>query len=608
MSYFRTVLADSPISYYTLDEVESGTFDYYSQIISTYPTYQALRDAFESYDEISGQVVFDYSGNLNHGSVSGISGSKIMPLVAGGIYGTLISDETTIIYNVPGLANKYYSDNSFSLEIWVKLPNTSSSKVTILADSSKDIGLFYQNGDIVFNAYSNELRYKYSNNKAIHIVCTYTKNSISLYINGNKVSSLAIDNFIFTNTDTDWATGPSLPNNYFVVDSVSFYRYVLSGLKIAKHYIEGIKELDYSQIVYPDGGSLFSLNHSKIRSAARYYYPGTKLWSEVINENAVMSTDQSYITFAKTNTPQTKTFSFTETIIVPSSLDIVTSQISWEDDVDNILVEVSRDNSDWQTCKNNSPIPFFNKNDGVTSGLLYLKITMSSSDTSKDIPVLRSLSLDLFSNNDFYSDNSSDRIYSTSDYALSRYNHPIISYNDYNGLRMYSGGGFKLDSSTPTRSIELIFTPSVSGSLQNVLFSSNSKIFEWSSAGVINKSGISGIYVNGVDHSSAINVSSFLTRGMPHHIILVLSTSATSNIRFNYNQNGSVSGGNNLYSNIAIYPDPLSSAQATNHYQLYTHQYVLEVSDTSFSISESDLGNDGTAYLINNTEYQSASI
>lgn len=607
MSYFRTVLADSPISYYTLDEVKSGTFDYYNQILSNYPTYQAVRDAFSSYDQISGQAVLDYSGNINNGTVSGISGSKIMPLVAGGIYGTLISDETTITYNVPGLANKYYSDNSFSLEIWVKLPNTSSSEVTILGDPIKNIGLFYQNGDIVFKVYSNELRYKYSNNKAIHIVCTYTKNSISLYINGNKVSSVPLDNFVFTETDTDWTTGPSLANKYFVVDSVSFYRYVLSSLKIAKHYTEGIKELDYSQIVYPDGGSIFSLNHSKMRPVARYYYPGTKLWSEVINENAVMSTDQSYITFAKTNTSGTKTFSFTETIIIPSSLDVVTSQISWEDDVDNILVQVSQDGTAWQNCKNNSPIPFFNKNDGITSGLVYLRVTMSSSDTSKDLPILKSLSLDFFSNNDFYADNSSDRIYSLSDYSLSRYNHPIISYNDYNGLRMYNGGGFNIDSANSVRSLELIFTPSM-GTTQNVLFSSNSKIFEWSSTGVINKSGISAIYVNGVNHSSATNISEFLTKGMPHHIVLVLSSAATSNIRFNYNQNGSVSGGDNLYSNIALYPDALTSDQATNHYQLYTHQYVLSVSDTSLSLAESDLGNDGTAYLINNTEYQSASI
>lgn len=608
MSYFRTVLADFPVSYYTLDEVKSGTFDYYNEIISTYPTYQALRDAFTSYEEISGQALLDYSGNFNNGTVSGISGSKIMPLVAGGIYGTLVSDTTTMEYEAPGLANKYYSDNQFSIEAWVKLPNASNTQVTIIGDPDEDIGIFYKNGDLIFKAKLNETRYKYSNNKAIHVVCIYTKNNLSMYINGNLVSSSSLNNFVFSNNSTAWKTGPSLPNNYFVIDSVSFYRHALTGLKIAKHYSEGIKELDYSQIVYPDGGVFFSLNHSKIRPVARYSYPETKPWSQIIDENVVMSTDQSYITFAKTISPSTKTFTFTETIIVPSSLNVSSSQISWDDDVENIIVQVSQDNAAWQNCKNNFPIPFFNKNDGISSGLLYLKVTMSSSDTSKDLPALRSISLDLYSNTDFYADNSSDRIYSSLDYGLSRYNHPIISYNDYNGLRMYNGGGISVDSNTQFRTIELVFTPSLAGSLQNVLFSSNTKIFEWSATGVINKSGISNIYVNGVDYTSATNISDFLTRGMPHHIVLVLSSAATSNIKFNSNQSGSVSGTSNLYSNIALYPDALTAGQATNHYQLYTKQYVLSVSDTSFSITESDLGNDQTAYLVNNTEYQSANI
>lgn len=608
MSYFRTVLADFPVSYYTLDEVKSGTFDYYNEIISTYPTYQALRDAFTLYEEISGQALLDYSGNFNNGTVSGISGSKIMPLVAGGIYGTLVSDTTTMEYEAPGLANKYYSDNQFSIEAWVKLPNASNTQVTIIGDPDEDIGIFYKNGDLIFKAGLNETRYKYSNNKAIHVVCIYTKNNLSMYINGNLVSSSSLNDFVFSNNSTAWKTGPSLPNNYFVIDSVSFYRHALTGLKIAKHYSEGIKELDYSQIVYPDGGIFFSLNHSKIRPVARYSYPETKPWSQIIDENVVMSTDQSYITFAKTISPSTKTFTFTETIIVPSSLNVSSSQISWDDDVENIIVQVSQDNAAWQNCKNNFPIPFFNKNDGISSGLLYLKVTMSSSDTSKDLPALRSISLDLYSNTDFYADNSSDRIYSSLDYGLSRYNHPIISYNDYNGLRMYNGGGISVDSNTQFRTIELVFTPSLAGSLQNVLFSSNTKIFEWSATGVINKSGISNIYVNGVDYTSATNISDFLTRGMPHHIVLVLSSAATSNIKFNSNQSGSVSGTSNLYSNIALYPDALTAGQATNHYQLYTKQYVLSVSDTSFSITESDLGNDQTAYLVNNTEYQSANI
>ena len=151
MSYYRTVLADFPISYYTLDEVKSGSVDYYSQIIASYSTYQAVKDAFSVYSDIAGQPILDFSGNNNNGTVSGISGSKIMPLVSGGIYGTLISDQTVISYVTPGLANKYYSDNPFTIEVWAKMPNTSSSLIPIVADLNSTIGIYYQNGDIIFN-------------------------------------------------------------------------------------------------------------------------------------------------------------------------------------------------------------------------------------------------------------------------------------------------------------------------------------------------------------------------------------------------------------------------------------------------------------------------
>ena len=573
MSYYRTILADFPVSYYTLDDLSSACLD--------------------------------YSGNNNTGTLTGSFTSKIMPLVSGGVYGTLITNLTTIGYTVPGMANKYYSDNPFTIETWVKLPNTSSSLVPIVADTASSIGIFCQSGDLVFKAGTNIARYKVTNNKAIHVVATYNKQGLSVYINGSRVITKSLDGFVFTNSTTAFTTGPSLSNNYFIIDSVAFYRYTLSNSTIMSHYTEGIKELKYNQIVYPDGGYLFSLHSSKNRPSLRYYYPGTKSWTNLANENVIVSNDQSYVSFLQTETSQSKTFTFTETIIVPPSLNIVSSQLEWEDDVDNISVQVSLDGTTWQNCKNNSPIPYFNKNDGTTQGLLYLKVTMTSANTSTDLPILKSISLDFFSNNDFYSDNSGDRIYSTKDYGLSRYNHPIVSYSDYNGLRMYNGGGFNVDSSNSFRSIEMIFTP-VSG--ENVLFSSNTKIFEWDGSGVINKSGISAIYVNGIDRTASTNISSFLTTGAPHHIILVLSSVATSNIKFNYNQADTKSGGANIYSNIALYPEVLSGVQATSHYELYTRQYSIYVADTSLQVSEASTGNDGTAYLINNTEYQSSNI
>lgn len=607
MSYKYVVLSDFPVSYYTLDEVKSGSIQDYNQVLSLYPTYQAVKNAFQSYSDIAGLPVLDYSGNNNHGVVSGISGSKLMPLVSGGIYGTLISDQTTITTVCPGMANSLYSDNSFSMEIWVKPPAVSSNRVTLFGDPNQNtpIGIFYQNGDVIFQVGANSTRYKITNSKATHIVALYNKNSLSLYFDGELVSSNSIDNYMFTNSSTTFQIGPSLPNNEFVVDAAAAYRYNLSQDQIKKHYVYGIKEIKYMQIVNPDGGYLFSLNHSKIRPSLQFYYPLTKTWTQLVSGSALVSPDQSYVTFAKTNTSATASFSFIEELYIPSGIGVNSSQISWDSDVSNIVVEVSLDNTNWQPCINNNPIPYFNKNDAVTSGLIYLRVTMTSTDTSIDLPKLKSISLDFFQDKDFYADNSGDRVYSSKDYGLSRFNSRILSYNDYNGLKMYNGGGFNVDIQESIKTIEMIFTP-VSG--QNVLFSSNTKIFEWNSSGVINKSGIASIYVNGVDWTSATNISEFFTKNMPHHVVVVLSSAATSNIKFNINQDGSKYGSKNIYNNLALYPDQFDSSKAISHYLLYTNRYFVQVNDTSMSVSESVIGNDNTPYYINNTEYTASSI
>jgi hypothetical protein len=357
---------------------------------------------------------------------------------------------------------------------------------------------------------------------------------------------------------------------------------------------------------------MFSLNHSKIRSSLRYSYPQTKSWSRLADSNVLIASDGSYITFAKTTDPATASFSFIEEYSIPDYLNITSSQISWDDDVDNITVQASRDGfSNWVDCQNNSVIPFFNKNDGITDGLLYLKVTMSSTDTSIDLPRLRNLSIDFFQNKDFYGDNSGEIVSSQYDYSLGRYNYTTLSCNEYNGLRMYNGHGFGITTTNPVRAIEMIFAPddSADGYQSNVLISAPSVSYKWSNTGAITKTGISSIFVNGVDYTSSTNISDFLTPGAQFHIIIVASANIVSGLKFNQNQDGTQYGMANLYNNIGLYPSVFDLTKANAHYLLYAGvPPTISVNDTSFSISEAVSGNDNTSYIVNNLNILSASI
>ena len=599
MSYKNTVLNDFPNSFYLLDEVESGLLEDYTELLSQFATYQALKDSGLVYSQLTGISVYDYSGSLNNGSASSTSLRQIMPLVTGGIRGTEMLPTTEITYSPKGIANKNYKDNTFSIEAWV-VPPAYNATATIVGDTNIDTGIFYENGNIMFQVGSSKAEYTVSNSEAIHVVGIFQSNLLSLYVNGLLVDTASLDNFKFSNDITTFKSGPSTAK--FVIDSVGFYRYALSSSQILNHYNEGTKEVNISQIVSIDNGYLFSMNTESIQRKFSYSYPVSKMWGELNVNGQYLSSDQSYVYIPEA--VGAKSFSFTDHLIVPNYLGITSSQIHWQNDVKGILVEASIDNSVWETCVNGSPLPFFNKNDNQISDILYLRITLSSDDATRYLPILKSLDIGFYSSKKFYSDNSGYSISSDYDYSLPKVNSKTLSYNKNNGLVMYDGHGFSLNNVPPVKTVEVIFTPQYD---DNVLVSGSASNYEWNNAGVITKSGISSIYVNGINRTSAVNVWDFFAVNTPHHIIIEF-TSLNSSIKFNQNQNDSKSGSGHMYNNLAVYEDALTLSSKLNHYLLYTGNIVNQINDTAFGIEESALGEDLTPFFITVVETESVSL
>lgn len=607
MSYKRVVLNDHPTSFYILDEVISGTVASYDALIDQYATYADLRDNGISYANLGGAVVYDYSGNSNNGVSFNSSNLVLMPLVPGSISGTRMNSDTKIIYSTPGMATSTYKNNSFSIDFWFEPPKESTEEVPLAFDSDNLIGVTYKNGNILFYVGSAIAIAKIEKTSVSYVSAVYNGSSIFLYINGiNKSTKYVSEQYPFINNSVSFISGPSNTNSPFVIDCVAFYRYALTEDKIKSHYAAGSYEINPLQIVEPDNGVLFTLNHSKIRPVKQYYYPSHVKWSDVISGDAVLSVDHSYVTFTKTETPSAAEFSFTQEIIVPSGIGINSSQLNYSPDIDNIYVEVSLDGlSNWQPCENNKSIPYFTKNNLTNNERVYIRTTMFSDDTSFDIPKLESLSIDFFNDMDYYADNSGDRIYSDQDYNLSRYNERILSYSHHNGLSMHDGGGFNIESSVQTKTIEMIYMP---GPGKNTLFSNGSKIFEWSSNGTINMSGVSRIYVNGINVTSQTNCSNYFTVGYPHHIVITMPEPTNGLIKINQNIDGTSYGTGSSYNNIALYPEEFTQAQIINHYNYYIGNWSNTVAFDNISLVEFADGSDSTPYSIYSIELAGSNI
>jgi len=599
MSYRHIVLSDYPSSFYMLDEVVSASTLDYDELMNNYTSYQDLKDNGISYAYINGTPIYDYSGNKNDGIAVQASTSKILPLVPGSVRGTEVKDTTAIRYVTNGFANNGYKNNAFSFEFWFRPPSANSREIPLLADIANESGVYYDNGFIYFRLLGKECYAKIETHRSYYVSAVYTSESILLYIDGALASNVSTGQYsYFENDFTNFQSGPSSESESFIIDCVAFYRYVLSEAQIESHYVAGNYELDYGQIVYPENGTLFSLNASKLNVIKKYSYPFTRKWTELASGDAVVSPDQSYITFLKTDEQASASFSFTDELFVPD--DISGSFLSYSPNIPNISVEVSLNGvSDWVSCTNYSSLPFFNKETYDFNSRVFFRVTMESNDTSIDTPILKSIEVDFYGDVKYYADNSGEFIVSDYDYNLSQFNERLLSQNKYNGLRMNNGGGFDVELGSGCQSIELIYTP---GESSGILFSDGSSVFKWSSDGTITMSGIDYINVNGEDVTAETNAFSYLVPGYPHYVFIALSDQSQNVIHFNYD--GTNFGQGALFSNIAIYPEPLDEEVALKHFNMYIGSGLDPANAGYAEITESITGNDGTGYSVYDIDWQ----
>lgn len=574
MSYSSIVLKDNPLGYWPLDEA-------------------------------TGTAAYDASGCGNDGTYSWSTHKNTFPLVSGGQSGTVIDyakyitlpieQDYTGSLGLGAMANKYSSDNDFSLEVWVYLKPGSNTEIPILyAGGNTWPKISYQDGAIWF--YINDSTFithaLESINESIHIVATYSKNIIILYVNGKLVNFAALNNFQFDNTDLPYfQIGPTnLSTDSFVVDAPAIYRYALSSEDIQRHF-NSSQPIRPIQIVQPDGGVLFSGTDAECLKAYEFSYPGFKKWSNILVNGLAYDKNENYITLDDT----TSSVEIYDNFTIPSKINFISSKIEWDSD-NGISVYASEDGESWTGCDNGYPLPQYVLGDNTMSSanVVYLKIVISSVDPVIIKPKLKNLKISFFTQKIFYADNSGEYISleqpvqgnidsSVWDMVAPSENYPVLKRKDIAGFKPCLEAGFVINTDRDIMAIEMI-TRTPDQISQGCLFSSGSAYFSWDSALSISKSGISSIYINGQNATSATDLSQYLNGDEIYHIVINLSSAITNKIYINskvISDTWSNSGVGYSYSNIAIYPSVLSGSVVTEHYNLYTenaHSYSDPVS------------------------------
>jgi hypothetical protein len=546
-------------------------------------------------DESTGTSAIDISGCGNTGTYVGGLQSNILPLIPGGVSGNLINATKSITLSTTkdyygstvsgGFANKYTSQNNFSLEVWVYPKITSTSRTILMADNTAGIGIYYEAGSLVFKLEGNELYYTLNNtNKVMHIVATYSQSSMSLYVDGYNVATQSITGFKFTNTTLALAIGPCTGDDYFIVDAPAIYREALPSEIIRSHFVSGTFHVNPIQFIRTDGGKLFQLNDEFIKPVHRYSLLELKNY---VNDDVYYDKTNQALVFYKTETAIAKSVEINEIINIPVDMGATTSKVYWKADK-GVTVESSIDGITYTQCENGKSLPNYNKSATITTSNIYLRITMSTTNASKYLPKLSSVKVDFYASIDAYSENSGYYATSTADYSLGSFNYPPLLRHKNNGLQTKAGSGFNIPVKDSVSTIEMFFTPS--DLTASTLFDSASEgpytasRYSWTNGGTITKTNISKIYVNGVDRTSQTNISNVFLADNLHHIVLVLTQPASGVLKFNYAGAG---GPSSLYKNVAIYDYQMTEALAVEHYGSYISRPNAVVSDTSFTLTDS---------------------
>lgn len=564
--------------------------------------------AFWPLDESTGTTANDISGCSNHGTYTGGLSNNLIPLVPEGLYGTLISSTKYITLPTDkdyygsessGLGNRYNSDNDFSVEFWFYPKINSTSLTTLLADVSNNVGVFYQNGNIVFKLNDEILEYSIPDTKkSVHVVCTYDVTSLSIYTNGTISAKKPLTNFIFTNEELSLQAGPANGSDTFIIDAPAVYRYALDPKKVADHFLSKTT-INPIQIVQPDLGTLFQLSDKNLSVAYKYELPLNKSFSQYDTSSIYYDDKNDLIGLARTATAEEGEFVIEDYFTIPQGLPLISSKVEWLDK-NWSTVETSIDGISYETCVNGDTIPQYKIGNETFSDspIIYFRITLSSPDTSRYLSEFKNLIFSFYVDKNIYAINSGEYVSpiepdSTSsgdswDYSLSSSNNQIIA-RAQDGLRCTSQNGFQVTTTKDVKSIELTYTPLSTdrSCIVSTDQSGDSLRYSWASDGSITKSNISAIYVNGINRTLETNVSEFLIAGEPHHIVINLTDSISNNIKFN-----SILGGGyaseSVYQNIGLYENELSLDQVETHFNLYTSKSSYTAEDSSFTMTEVD--------------------
>lgn len=525
------------------------------------------------------QVLFDQSQQ----SFSDISGKNLVLPKTGTFISTppltsrtknsipFTGTNSLTIQDVP-IAKRTHEEEEFSISFYMKAGNTFDSLTNVIYDSSNNIGISIFKSNITFTISDSSntlssISYKIPEiGNAYHIAAVYSKRTMQLFVDGIARSSKTLSEAFEFKAISNLNLLLGGNGYYILIDKLEVFNEAIST-----KYIDSEMLLD---LVYQNPGQIMSLDDASYFSFSKNLKPIKTGFSYGANKSlstaAMVNVSEAFKNYLILNDGQNSGY-FTDSAFITT---IDNNQIDWYGDSGGIQVS-------WNMDGSNTYIPLINHSDipGFTGGMLYYKVTLTRDSASLASPVFTGLDFISYDSKEFRSDNTLYALDTDFNYHVGKYSNSILSQSLENGIKTLSGGVKVLG--TTARSVEFMFNPSGLG--QTCLLDLGGARYSWSGAGSITKTGISSIYVNGVNLYSQTSISNVFNSGIWHHVVITLSQDQTDTLYLNQSKTGTLIGSDNSFAHLGIYNYDMS-AKAISHYKYLTSRVSEATSSDSISI------------------------
>lgn len=496
-------------------------------------------------------------------SFNSLDGS-LPPLVAGSGSSTRLNSSLDVTF--PAF-NKGYGDTPFTLEVWF-LPLTNTGQLVVIGHA--DEGVLWDGSKFILRIKlgdgSNvaETTWTPVQIKAFHVVMIYTPGQVILYIDGESVASLELDNLDFFATGSpirlNGGTGSGL------YDSRALYYRSLTTAEVKQHYSWGNSVPSATEIATAKGATTWSLLYDDVDILESFVFEGLSLDGPYIinagiEDNVLVAGSGGGV--------------WRQSIPLSSLVTGTLAGIHVTYNGLGVTFSYSLDGTNWTTATNKTTI----LEDAAVSEntMLFIQIQLANENDW-----LSALTIDVLANR-ILRPLSGVRSLAFKSASLDQTPGNQLEYQADWGADMGSGGflNYTIDSNTDTvkvvgtteiwvklNSIPANFTL-IDGQLAN---GSGTNWLDVSTTGAI--SGQGSVYVNGVLRSAGY----VLSTNIWHHIVFVEGTAANITGFIGRSRSGGNSGDVTI-GHVAVYSQRMTATEASQLYSFNIGAPALRVND-----------------------------